>query len=179
VSERELVAVKVTDWTLFSSGQGNYWIKDLELAERAGLEKPRNIRSVITKPFDEGAVSRALAEGATKTSAIRVVQEVEVRGNRRGTQNVDTVYLNEDAAPLIAMRLRTQIAIELQNTVVRVEGVGWGWEALPIATFGDALSKLRSGETRADRALKATASVTARTPKQEQLGLNAADEAAR
>ena len=67
---------------------------------------------------------------------------------------------------------------ELRQHVGLVEGVGWGWEALPIAKFGDAMAKLRSIDARADRAIKVTAKAAAKKPTQAQLGLHVVDEVA-
>jgi hypothetical protein len=48
-----LAPVKVEDWVLFAGG-ADFWVRDLDLAERAGLAQPRKIRELITKAIDEG-----------------------------------------------------------------------------------------------------------------------------
>lgn len=118
--EAELVPVSVEGWQLFR-GASDIWIKDLELATRADLAKPRDIRTTILKAIEEGLLSEigAAATGANNGALFRTDTEVVTSGKGRA-QAVPVYYLNREAAVHIVMRLRTPKAVELQIAVVRV-----------------------------------------------------------
>lgn len=111
--------VRVEDWTLYAA-EGEHWVRDLDLAERAELAKPRDVRTTIEKGIKDGLMSSAAAAGATKGPVVRVEKVLVPKGNRGGTQEVTQYYLNEEAALLLVTRLRTPKAIELTKAIVRV-----------------------------------------------------------
>ena len=130
----DLAPVRVGDWIVFSADE-DFWIRDLELAERAGLTQPRNIRPIIRKAIDLGAltvlprgacearptgIGSARAACATNGAVVRVETVVLPKGNHGGTQEADEFYLNEEAALFIVTRLRAKAAIRLTQSVIRV-----------------------------------------------------------
>lgn len=130
----KLEPVRVEDWILFAGG-ADFWLRDLDLAERAGLRVPRDIRRTIKKVIDEGALPTIVGGahdgplgsvgGAHATNApggplVRVERTLVPKGDRGGSQEVDEYYLNEEAALFIVTRLRTKMAIQLTRAVIRV-----------------------------------------------------------
>jgi hypothetical protein len=117
------VPVKVEGWTLFASDGGEHWLRDLDLAERAELANQRDIRTHIKKAIDDGAITLvdSVAVGdATNGPGTYAVDEVVPRGDRGATQTGKVYYLNEEAALVVLMRLRTPKAVEVTKAVVRV-----------------------------------------------------------
>lgn len=113
--------VPVDGWHL-ADGDGG-WVRDIELAEKAGLVKPRNIRSVIEGAAGDGVVAicdnSARTEGAVHGGVIIRVETKAPKGNG-STQPVTEYWLNKEAAVHVLMRLRTPMAIKAQIAVVRV-----------------------------------------------------------
>jgi hypothetical protein len=104
-------------------GEGTHWIRDLDLAERAGLAKPRDVRATIEGCIKDGLISRAEIGAAAADANLPAVarEETEVVTSGKGrTQEVTVYYLNEEAALLLVTRLRTSKAIELTKAIVRV-----------------------------------------------------------
>lgn len=116
-----LVPINVEGWTLFREGAASFWVRDIDLAEQAGLAEPRKIRRVIDKAIEDKAVALVggLAAPANGEALARIEQEVTTSGKGRA-QPVDVYYLNREAAVLVVMRLRTERAVQLQVAVVRV-----------------------------------------------------------
>lgn len=115
-----LAPMVVDGWTLFT-GEGGTWIRDMDLAVRAGLAKPRNIRIAIHGAIADGAIVKvgALSEGAGETAVVREVCEVMTSGLGRELPVV-AYYLNDEAAILVLARLRTPTAVAMTKMVVRV-----------------------------------------------------------
>lgn len=117
-----LEIVRIEDWTLYPV-DGEPRIRDLDLAERAGLAESRKIRRVIRKAIDEGVLVVTTpglgAPGPENTAKTWVVREATA-GSVDPSQAADVYYLNEEAALLVIMRLRTKVAIQVQRAVVRV-----------------------------------------------------------
>lgn len=112
-----LTPIVVEDWTLFANG-GGHWIRDLDLAEKAELKNPRDIKATIRKAIVDGAIGVGSGD-ANLTAAVRIETEVITSGKGR-PQEVPVYYLNEEAALIIVTRLRTPKAIELTKGIVRV-----------------------------------------------------------
>jgi hypothetical protein len=115
-----LVPIHIDGWMLFGDGR-DFWIKDLDLAERAALVNARDIRTHITKAIKDGLLSEigVVAGDANNGAYFRAVTEAVTSGKGR-SQDVTAYYLNREAAVLITMRLRTPKAVQLQVAVVRV-----------------------------------------------------------
>jgi hypothetical protein len=129
--------VQVEGWTLFAGDGGGHWMRDLDLAERAELAAPRNIRAVIKTILDDGIAIlanspefySARGECTVKTPssssvgsdhAVILAEKVMVPIARGGAQEATEYYLNLDAALHVLMRLRTPVAVKLQIAMVRV-----------------------------------------------------------
>lgn len=116
-----LVRFDVDGWPLFRSGI-LVWIFDLDLAERAELAQPRDIRRTIKSAIEDGLLSVFDSEGAAPAAGTPLVriERTTIEIANGGTQEVTEYYLNREAAVLIVMRLRTPKAVALQVAVVQV-----------------------------------------------------------
>lgn len=134
-------ALRVEGWTLVAWGE-DFWIRDLDLADRAGMTQPRHIRPIIRKAIEDGSVTicdnsagaaRAVPSGAVTirddsggaAAAVPpppLVRREDVfapKGNG-AMQKTAEYLLNETAALLIITRLRTAAAIQLTRAVIHV-----------------------------------------------------------
>ncbi|TKC98649.1 hypothetical protein [Polyangium fumosum] len=116
-----LVPVTVEDWTLFTSDGGEHWLRDLDLAEKAALANPHDIRTTIQKALADGLVRDAMTilGGAENGPLVHEVK-VQVAIGSGAKRWVPEYYLNEEAALLLVTRLRMPKAIELTKAIVRV-----------------------------------------------------------
>ena len=116
-----LVPVTVEDWTLFTSDGGEHWLRDLDLAEKAELRDPHDIRTTIQKALADGLMRDAMTilGGAENGPLVHEVK-VQVAIGSGAKRWVPEYYLNEEAALLLVTRLRTPRAIELTKAIVRV-----------------------------------------------------------
>lgn len=113
----------VEGFEVFSTGDGSKWIRDIQLAENAGLAEPRKIRRVIAKAIeDRGILPRnngGLTAPVVPGPYFRTSVELLEGGN--GTHTETTVYyLNYDAALVVIQRMRTAKAVQLQKAMARV-----------------------------------------------------------
>ena len=124
----DLAPVRVDDWIVFAGGE-DFWVRDLDLAERAGLKQPRNIRAIIQKAIEDGAMTigrgahdspPTIARGACDGPPSVRVEKVLTAIGSGATREVDEFYLNEEAALFIVTRLRTKAAVQLTRAVIRV-----------------------------------------------------------
>ncbi|MBX3204028.1 MAG: hypothetical protein KF764_03105 [Labilithrix sp.] len=130
----------VEGWPLYRpSGPdaGERYIRDLDLAERAGLNQPRGVRRTISSCIEDGlifpAASSEVIALATNAATFTEVLTTASKGNRGGSQAVREFYLSETAALHVIMRLRTDRAVQLQQEVVRVYlAVRRGEVAMPV-----------------------------------------------
>lgn len=111
--------VKVEGWVV-EEHEGAWSVRDVELAEKVGLAKPRDIRKTIAKAIEDGALSGAAATGAQDSPCFWTEAEVIVRPGNAGPTTVNTYRLNRSAALLICTRLRTKNAIDITLAIVRV-----------------------------------------------------------
>ncbi len=107
----------VEGWVLFE-GEGGAWVRDLDLAERAEIGQPRDIRVTIKGAIKDGLIT-AGSDRDNNSPCFRVIPTI-VEFGKGGQREVSEYYLNEAAALLIVMRLRTPKAVELTKLVVRV-----------------------------------------------------------
>lgn len=113
------------EWTLYQhKGLEEATVRDIDLAERAGLEVPRDVRRTIRGLIEANEIS--LVGGSTTSvggahagldpCAIEVAASYEVGS---GTVLTTTEYhLNETAALLVIMRLRTEKAAIVRRSMV-------------------------------------------------------------
>jgi hypothetical protein len=97
------------------------WALDLDLAERAGLAVPRDIRRTIATMADERILNDYDCVGVTTLRigpAFRVQKTTAPRGNQGGTQEVDEYLLNDAGAIAVLARLRTPDAERAIRNVV-------------------------------------------------------------
>lgn len=113
-----LAPVRIDGWTLFQAGSA-HWIRDLDLADQAELEKPRDIRTTIRKAIQDGAVTIAGNPGDGSGPVVRV-EKVLVPIGSGAMREVEEFYLSEEAALIIVTRLRTQAAVQLTRAICRV-----------------------------------------------------------
>lgn len=109
--------IVLSGWTL-KIDNGEPRVRDVDLADKAGLAKPRNIRRVIKGAADDGALSLVEGGGAHNEGAPLPTAWVEretVSGN-----DTDVFYLNEEAAMLVLTRLRTPTAVQATRALVMV-----------------------------------------------------------
>jgi hypothetical protein len=100
-------------------------VRDLDLAERAGLRVPRDVRRTIKSAIADGAISSpgdgvGASPATPPGGALAWWQAEAVAQPNGGAQTVRVYYLNEAAALVILMRLRTKVAVEVTRAVVRV-----------------------------------------------------------
>lgn len=118
-NENKLVPVLSEGWTLHR-GEGGCWISDLELANRLGLARPRNIRVVIQKAAKEGLLIIARMRAmVSDDQAVALAQKTLVEIGSGAHREVTEYYLNEEAALLLIMRSRTPRMIDLRRQLSR------------------------------------------------------------
>lgn len=98
-----------------AAGDGEPRVRDVDLAERLGYERPRKVRALIERHAAElrryGALSmRPVVERIEKTGAIRGIEEREVM----------EYWLNEGQAIDLCALSRTDLAIDVREEVIRV-----------------------------------------------------------
>lgn len=113
-----LAPVRVDGWILFT-GEGSHWVRDLDLAERAGLKRPHDIRVTIQKAITDGALTISAAAGNGSGPPVRVEKELVTIGSG-AAREVSVYYLSHEAALMVVMRLRTKAAVQLQIAISRV-----------------------------------------------------------
>lgn len=111
--------VKVDGWVI-EEHEGAWSVRDVELAEKVGLAKPRNIRAVIANAIEDGALKNgALGAGAVDEPSFWLEEVHSVSGNNK--VEVTTAYrLNRAAALLICTRLRTKRSVDITLAIVKV-----------------------------------------------------------
>jgi phage regulator Rha-like protein len=105
-----MIVKTIDGWNLCSRDGADWWIRDLELAERAGLVETRQIRRVI----------RGVIHSGLSAPAVILPQNTLVPLANGGHQKVTEYLLNREAALIVVMRLRTERAVALQVAIVRV-----------------------------------------------------------
>jgi hypothetical protein len=118
-----LVPVQVDGWTLFVGGEGQHWIRDLDIADRAELEFPRDVRRTIETAAHDGLFNIIDDVGTAHDMSGAILLRTNVArpvGNKGGTTTTTVYYLNEEAALLLVTRLRTPKAVELTRAIVKV-----------------------------------------------------------
>lgn len=106
-------------WNLYGSTEAPM-VYDLDLAERAGLARPRDIRRTIKAMAKSGLFGSAVTARATNQPYFQEILDVTSLGDRGAQQSTTSYLLNEAAALMVIMRLRTPRAIAVQKEVVQV-----------------------------------------------------------
>lgn len=125
MSKFEVVTIEALNIYRSPSEPARGWVRDVEVGEAAKLAVPRDVRRHIKKLIADGTVALIKRDetGVAANHAGQPATFVESEGVTSGSgtvQEVDVYYLNEEAALLLIMRLRTPVAIELQKKIVRV-----------------------------------------------------------
>lgn len=94
-------------------------VRDVDLAERCGLKKPRDIRASVRKAAADGdleirGVHGAAAAGAAELPLVWAVIESCQAGARNALQDVTVYYLTDAAAKVMVQRLGTPKARKVQ-----------------------------------------------------------------
>lgn len=102
---------------------GKPWFKDTDLAKRAGLKNPRDIRSQIIPWLIRNRVivndSSVVADGDDRIVGSYRTREVPVRvGTSTGTKTVTEYWLDERAATHCLFRMNTPMAVHAQQVTV-------------------------------------------------------------
>ncbi len=122
-------AALVLDGWALKVDDGEPRVRDLDLGEKADMARPRDVRRVIKTAIDDGALTvirldvadpgpsagGARAERTPPNVPTAWVEPELVSGNR-----VDVYYLNEEGALLVLTRLRTKVAVQVTQAIVRV-----------------------------------------------------------
>jgi hypothetical protein len=110
----EPATFQIEGWTLARLGgdQDEPRIRDLDLAERLGYERPRDIRELIKRMVEAGELPGI--------SMRRMARRIEIRANVYRDQEVDEFWLTEEEAVLVAVSSRTPKAIAIKREVVHV-----------------------------------------------------------
>lgn len=99
--------VKFDGWDLDASAQNEPRVRDLEIAERAGLKDRHKVRTLIESKWDELA-----AHGEIRVSA----RQAETSGGRPGVE----YWLTEAQAIALVAHMRTSAAMQLRIALVRL-----------------------------------------------------------
>lgn len=105
---------RVNGWEIVTEEDGEPLVRDIEIAERAGLAEPRKIRRVIE-------ANRGEIEAFGPLRVRRARNEISAGFGVR-TAEVDEFWLTEDQAYALAVHLRTPKASELRIALVKLYG---------------------------------------------------------
>jgi hypothetical protein len=116
-------------------------VADLEIRLRLEEDANRVMASKVEflDPTSTGLVGDARAKYIRAGIAAAAKNQARAEGNDSGSR---------------VSSLTKTLDKELRQHVGHVEGIGWGWEALPLTKFGDAMAKLASITARAEKALR-------------------------
>lgn len=123
-------AIVLDGWTL-RVDHGEPRVRDLDLGERAGLGRHRDVRKAIRSAIEDGAVAHipagaresaggALGERGPENTAKVWSEREPVAGSVDGAQTTEVFYLNEEAALIVLTRLRTKVAVQVTRALVSV-----------------------------------------------------------
>lgn len=111
---RQSLTVGTWNLSVFSDAQDEPRIRDLDLAERLGYTRRRNIRDLLR---------RLLAAGELRNVTMhRTVRRIEKRGAIQGFEEreEDEFWLSEDQALFVVARSETKIASQLLREIIEV-----------------------------------------------------------
>ncbi|HEU4407902.1 MAG TPA: hypothetical protein VFS43_21755 [Polyangiaceae bacterium] len=114
-------AIVIDGWAVRLEG-GEPRVRDVDLGERAGLARPRDVRRAIRQALEDGALALAAPGGGgaheSAPPARRPLAWVE-REFSSGNET-EAFYLNEEGALVVLTRLRTKVAVQATQAVVMV-----------------------------------------------------------
>jgi hypothetical protein len=109
VGSSGMVLRDVDGWTLgFAGGADEPMVRDVDLAERLGFERPRKIRELIERHIDAGNLNDSEVRPA--------MGQTSPQGGRPGTE----YWLTEAGALFIATQSGTKRAVGISKEMVRV-----------------------------------------------------------
>jgi hypothetical protein len=146
-------------------GEGD-WVRAIDLAARAEGTNPRTVKQLVRGIVGDGAAlvcggakyefvseifgvnavdakNTAGNYGAVARGAIIRAEKVVVTSGKGRTQEVIDLYLNQEAATLVAMRLRTPKAVQLQCEIAHVFVLALKGRLRPVAAPPRTLAELR------------------------------------
>jgi len=116
----DLALRTVDGWAVWCDAEDEAWVRDLDIAERAELKVPRDVRRTIAKLIEERTLIIVGGAHDDKNGAFVRVQRAFVETGKGAQREVDEYLLNEEAALHVLMLLRTPRAIEVRRQVVHV-----------------------------------------------------------
>ena len=111
--------VKVVDGWQVEDRDGQATVLDIGLAEHAGMKQPRDIRPIIFKAIQDGALVGAGA-GRANDEPTFWLTNVDVVSGKGRVEKTTAYRLNRAAALFVVTRLRTPKAVELTLAIVKV-----------------------------------------------------------
>lgn len=111
---RPVRAIVLDGWSI-TVDEGEPRVRDLDLADKAGLAKARDIRQTIRKAVEDKALTELRGGVAAAGTPAAWVEDEVVSGNA-----AKVYYLNEEGALLVLTRLRTPAAIAATRSLVMV-----------------------------------------------------------
>lgn len=125
---------KLEGWDLDVASSEEPRVRDVDVAQRAGLAQPADIRRVIDRNWEELA-----AHGEIRISAHSAI----IRRGPKGRE----YWLNEDQSVALVAMLRTKVARELRISLVRLFGAYRRGQVAPPTTVAlDVVHGPRVGE---------------------------------
>lgn len=112
--------VNMVDGWHVATSNDRAFVYDLDIAERAELANPHDIRSTIAKAIEDGAIQVPAAAEDLDLPAFLVEQELIPMPGGRGMKKATAYRLNRAAALFVVTRLRTPKAVELTLAIVKV-----------------------------------------------------------
>lgn len=113
--------VKVVDGWQVEDRDGQATVLDVGLAEHAEMKQPRDIRPVIAKAIEEGAlILGAGSDRAQESACFWTEEQIVQRPGNAGPVAITVYRLNRAAALFVVTRLRTPKAVELTLAIVKV-----------------------------------------------------------
>ena len=104
--------ITINGWSLDAQNSDEPRVRDIDLAERLGYERPRDIRKLIARLAEEGEISGV----HTRATVARVARagrgEVDVKA--------DEFWLTEEQALLVSIGSKAPRAMEVRRDLVRL-----------------------------------------------------------
>ena len=111
--------VKVDGWVI-EEHEGAWSVRDVELAEKVGMNQPRHVRPIITKAIEDGALTIGGVAAAANDEPTVWLERVQVTSGKGRVETIDAYRLNRAAALLICTRLRTKRSVDITLAIVKV-----------------------------------------------------------
>jgi len=106
-------ALTVSGWTLSVGDDGEPRARDIDLGEKLGLERPRDLRKLVER-------NRAEVERFGPVEQRATVARYEIRPGVWAEQTADEFWLNEGQALLVATLSRAPRSADVREMLIRV-----------------------------------------------------------